>query len=228
MYRLTDIRFQKAKHILDKYQELLHENLEYSTGLLEKELRECWNVGYQEIKSILKDLIKKHPKYLHLALYYMQFQGHSPVVEFQSTLAAHYGADDYGTDDFKAKKKEFWENFKRIVHKSTEKNSKNALDELEQKFHQDMLDTYNTARKLGYRPGYFLSMVNQQGGRQAAKQLIQLQQPSEGFHKLWELKRLDISVEAKVLKPEYHALFTEAERQKCRERLAEYEYQVPQ
>ena len=37
MYRLTDIRFRKAEHILDKYQELLHENFEYSTGLLEKE-----------------------------------------------------------------------------------------------------------------------------------------------------------------------------------------------
>ena len=224
MYRLTDIRFRKAEHILDKYQELLHENFEYSTGLLEKELRECWNVGYQEIKSILKDLIKKYPKYQYLALYYMQFQGHSPVMEFQSILVAHYGADRFGTDDFKAKKEEFWENFKRTVQENAKKIPKNALDTLEQEFHQDMLDTYNTARKLGYRPGYFLSMVNQQGGLQAAKQLIQLQHPSEGFHKLWELGRIDISVEAKVLLQKYHELFTEEERRICRKRLDEYGY----
>ena len=124
MYRLTDIRFQKAEHILDKYRKLLHENFQYDTGLLENELRECWDVGYQELKSILKDLIKKQPKFLHLALYYMQFLGHSPVAEFKSTLVTHYGADRYGTDDFKAKQKAFWEHFKRTAQKNTKKITK--------------------------------------------------------------------------------------------------------
>jgi hypothetical protein len=33
-----------------------------------------------------------------------------------------------------------------------------------------------------------------------------------GFEVLWENKRLDLSVEALVLRPEYHELFTEEER----------------
>jgi hypothetical protein len=41
---------------------------------------------------------------------------------------------------------------------------------------------------------------------------------------LWMHKRLDLSIEAHVLKPEYIELFTEKERNACKERLTEMGY----
>jgi len=114
MYRLTDHRFQQAEGILEEYRALLHTNFEYSTGQFENKLKECWNVGYQEIKDILIDLIKRYPRFRYLALYYMQYQNAAgPVSEFKITLAEQYGADYYGSDEYEAKKKEFWDKFKK-------------------------------------------------------------------------------------------------------------------
>jgi len=45
---------------------------------------------------------------------------------------------------------------------------------------------------------------------------------SNGFTTLWDRKRLDLSVEAYVLRPEYAPLFTEEERGIARARLMEY------
>ena len=87
-----------------------------------------------------------------------------------------------------------------------------------------MVYVYQSAKKLKYNAGYFWQMVCEKGGLQTAKHLIHTEQPSEGFSKLWELKRLDLSVEAHVIKPEYKELFTDAERQVCLTRLEEYGY----
>jgi len=95
---------------------------------------------------------------------------------------------------------------------------------LENKFHNDMVYIYEAAKKLKYNPSYFWRMVCEKGGYQTAKQLIHTETPSEGFTTLWELGRLDISVEAAVLKPEYDVLFTKDEKQICIDRLAAFGY----
>ena len=105
---------------------------------------------------------------------------------------------------------------------------KSTTSELESKFNQEILDTCSAAAKSGYHPHYFMKMVSQKGGYEAARQLIRSSQPSEGFTKLWEKGLLGISVEAKVLLPEYHAIFSDEERELCRKRLADHGYQVPQ
>ena len=63
-----------------------------------------------------------------------------------------------------------------------------------------------------------------EGGLKAAKQLISKSGGTYGFEVLWENNRLDLSVEALVLKPEYNDLFTEEEREICRKRLIEFGY----
>lgn len=100
------------------------------------------------------------------------------------------------------------------------------MNELEKRFHNDMIQIYVAAKKLKCNASYFWQMVTEKGGYMTAKQLIYTEAPSEGFTKLWELKRLDLSVEAHVLKPEYHSLFTDEEQQICRDRLIEYGYKV--
>jgi len=98
------------------------------------------------------------------------------------------------------------------------------VNELEKNFHNDMVNTYLVAKRLKYNPGYFWKMVCEKGGYQTAKQLIHTESPSDGFTSLWELGRLDLSVEAHVIQSEYKTLFTDEERQICLNRLIEYGY----
>ena len=49
---------------------------------------------------------------------------------------------------------------------------------------------------------------------------------SEGFTALWERGRLDLTVEAHVLSPDFSALFTDEEREIARNRLREYGYEA--
>lgn len=85
-----------------------------------------------------------------------------------------------------------------------------------------MLHIYDAAAELGYRPTFFLRMVQQCGGLEAARHLLDTPAPSEGFTRLWELGRLDLSVEAVALREEFCGLFTERQLEVARRRLEEY------
>jgi hypothetical protein len=96
---------------------------------------------------------------------------------------------------------------------------------LEKRFEQEMIDIYMTAKKeCGYNASRFLQMLGAKGGLAAAKQLISKPGGTDGFTTLWEHGRLDLSVEAHVLKAEYAELFTDEERRMCLERLEQFGY----
>ena len=97
--------------------------------------------------------------------------------------------------------------------------------ELEQAFHQAMVGIYKAAKKdFGYNATRFLQMITEQGGLAAAKQLLHAPGVSDGFTTLWEYQRLDLSVEAHILRDEFAALFTNEERRIAQRRLADYGY----
>lgn len=99
------------------------------------------------------------------------------------------------------------------------------MSTLENKFHEDMMNIYLTAKKeLRYNASRFFQLVSRERGIKAAKQLISKSGGTYGFEVLWENKRLDLSVEALVLRPEYYELFTDVERETCRNRLLEFGY----
>ena len=101
------------------------------------------------------------------------------------------------------------------------------MGSLENKFHEEMLNIYITAKKeLKYNASHFLQLLSYEGGVKAAKQLISKDDGTYGFLILWKNKRLDLSVETLVLKPEYHDLFTDIERERCGDRLKQYGYPV--
>lgn len=101
------------------------------------------------------------------------------------------------------------------------------MTELEKRFDRDMRSIYTTAkRECGYNATRFLQLVGEKGGLAAAKQLISKPGGTEGFTTLWEHHRLDLSVEALVLKPEYKSLFSENEQKLCRDRLMEFGYEI--
>ena len=95
-----------------------------------------------------------------------------------------------------------------------------SLGQVERQFHQAMVAIYETAKRdLGYNAIRFLQMISEQGGLATARQLLWSDQLSDGFTTLWSHHRLDLTVEAHVLKPDYTSLFTEADRQQARRRL---------
>ena len=97
-------------------------------------------------------------------------------------------------------------------------------DRLADEFHQAMLDIYDKAKEHDYHATYFLRMIQQHGGVNAAKRLLQASSAQYGLSRLWELGLLHISVEALVVQKRWAPLFTDAEQRKARERLLEYGY----
>jgi hypothetical protein len=93
----------------------------------------------------------------------------------------------------------------------------------EARFHAAMLDIYRVAKRdLSYNATRFLQLVEARGG---ARQLL-AGAPWEGFATLRERGRLDLSVEAHILQPEFRELFTEAERRVAEDRLRQFGHEL--
>ncbi len=97
------------------------------------------------------------------------------------------------------------------------------MTDIERKFNLAMRYIYETSKKeCGYNAVRFMQLVAEKGGVIAAKQLINKNGGTDGFTTLWEHGRLDLSVEAYVLKDEFKELFTDAERKLCKDRLTDF------
>lgn len=91
-----------------------------------------------------------------------------------------------------------------------------------------MLDIFRrTFNETGYRAALFFNMINDQGGVQAARTLISAAHPSDGYTALQRLGRLDLTVEALVLRPEWHDIFADDVRMAAYNRLRQYEFPFP-
>ena len=92
-------------------------------------------------------------------------------------------------------------------------------------FHQKMVEVYERAKtECHYNPIRFHQMVQQIGGLATAKKLLASNHYPEGLTRLWELKRLDISMEATVLQEPWSGLFTSEELAVAKKRLKELSY----
>jgi hypothetical protein len=67
------------------------------------------------------------------------------------------------------------------------------------------------------------AMINTKGGLWAAQKLLSEPGVSDGFRRLAELGRLDLTVEALVGRPEFESLFTDQERAIAQDRLFEFD-----
>jgi len=88
-----------------------------------------------------------------------------------------------------------------------------------------MLDIYESAKEIGYVANRFIQLVAERGAVGAGYHLIDDYddvKTSDGFRKLWELKRLDLAVESRAQKPEFRSLFSPAQLATCRRRLEIY------
>ena len=97
-------------------------------------------------------------------------------------------------------------------------------DKLLGAFDERMRQIHDQAKECGYHATRFIQMVNAEGGLHTAQKLLSAKGYSEGLTRLWEEKRLDISMEATVLQEPWCELFTEEELAKARKKLDELGY----
>lgn len=92
-----------------------------------------------------------------------------------------------------------------------------ARNSLERAMRSALLSTYKECEKLDYRPRYLLDMMDNLGAIATVRALIN-RPISDGFVRLLELGRLDLSIEALALEPRWNELFTPAELALCKRR----------
>lgn len=99
------------------------------------------------------------------------------------------------------------------------------MNSLEIQFTVELLNAAEIAKKeCKYNPSFFIHMLDENGGVETAKKLLRAKKISDGFEKLWELKRLDLTVEAIVLNQKWNSLFTKEELGIARTRLKQFGY----
>ena len=94
----------------------------------------------------------------------------------------------------------------------------------EAEFEDALWASCRESRKLGYTPLAFEIMLGEQGAVETAHRLLATFEYQDGFRRLWELGRLDLSLECHVLRPKYRALFTTNELDEARKRLCQLNY----
>jgi hypothetical protein len=102
------------------------------------------------------------------------------------------------------------------------------MQDLLKQFDLAMFEIYRRAKsEAKYNATIFFGMLNDRGGVDTAKYLINSPKPSDGYTALYERGRLDLTVEAMVIESDkWHELFTAEELVRARKRLADYGYKI--
>jgi len=96
---------------------------------------------------------------------------------------------------------------------------------LEQEFDDACVKSVDECRKLGYNPSLFVKMRAELGSREACRRLMNTPTWPDGFTRLWEMGRLDLSIEAFVHdNPKFRPLFDRDTLAKSEKRLMDAEY----
>lgn len=103
--------------------------------------------------------------------------------------------------------------------------NKKQAEDLKPGFDTEMAAIYSRAKEeCGYNATRFLQMLSEHGGLKTAKILVGADNVSEGYTALWEFKRLDLTVEALVIRQPWSELFSTDELETAHSRLAQYGY----
>jgi hypothetical protein len=97
-------------------------------------------------------------------------------------------------------------------------------EQVEKEFTNEMYRLYTDAKALGYNANWFKIMLDQNGARKTAQMLIASDTVQTEFERLWEMERLDLTVENRVLKEPFNRLFTAEELRQAKQRLLDYGY----
>ena len=99
-------------------------------------------------------------------------------------------------------------------------------ENLAMEFEQAMYDIYRNAKlECNYNATYFHQMLGNMGGVATAKRLLNDDKIHDGFTRLWECGRLDLTMEAEIWEnAKWRPLFTDSEIKKAEQRLRDLNY----
>lgn len=90
---------------------------------------------------------------------------------------------------------------------------------------KEMMESVSICKyRYGYNPTRFLQMLEQNGPIDTVTSLVMAQKIHEGPSKLWEFKRLDLSIEAIICREPYRQLFPDEVLARAKSRLQKLEY----
>jgi hypothetical protein len=90
---------------------------------------------------------------------------------------------------------------------------------------REMMESVGICKnRYGYNPTRFLQMLEQNGPIDTAISLVMAPKIHEGLSKLWEFKRLDLSIEAIICKEPYRQLFSDDVLARAKSRLQKLGY----
>ena len=92
---------------------------------------------------------------------------------------------------------------------------------LEKEFTKELFDNVAEMKQYGYNPTIYMRMISENGAVNAAKKIVKQDVQSSGFATLIMINKLELSVEASVIKDKYKDLFTDAEIQNSIRKLKE-------
>lgn len=93
------------------------------------------------------------------------------------------------------------------------------------KFNDEVLQAIEESKKIGYVPTRFIQMLQQSGNN--AHEVVQrlvIKNVSSGLERLWEKGRLELSMEAIMIKSEYQKLFPQEIIKICEKKLKQFGY----
>lgn len=98
---------------------------------------------------------------------------------------------------------------------------------LKNKFNEEILQAVEESKKIGYIPTRFIQMLQLQGNNafEVVSRLV-TKEATTGLEKLWEKGRLDLSVEAVMIKNEYRELFDSDVIKICEKKLKSCGYKI--
>ena len=96
---------------------------------------------------------------------------------------------------------------------------------LENKLRREFLNAVNICKnQYGYNPTRFLQMLEKYGPVDTAVSLVMDPKLHDGFTKMWEFKRLDLTVEAIIRRSPYNQLFSYEVIERARKKLERLGY----
>lgn len=102
------------------------------------------------------------------------------------------------------------------------------MTSLEQRFELAGQAALRECERLRYHPTYTVQLLQRLGSHLAvARDMLDRPTDELGLARLYELRRLDLSVEDLALRPVFCELFTPQQRATARQRLQLYNYPIP-
>lgn len=98
---------------------------------------------------------------------------------------------------------------------------------LQNKFNSDVMEAVEKSKKIGYNPTRFIVMLHKE--KENAFEVAQKLVKKDLTFGLWELykhRRLDLSLEAIITKPEYEKLFSPEIINTCKRKLKQLGYKI--